>query len=294
MSAPAKYLIPYILITAFTYVFAKNGLGYTSPFIYGAITALITCVILFVASKGRVILNRDTVLIGIFYWLSGVTWLLGLDIISSAQSAILSFTMPLFAIPLSVYMLRERASKVEAYGALVGFGGIVLYNLPLLGGTTTIIGAVLTLVDAFFWALFSVYMRKVRVQDPRQTLVTSSFICLLLFSAFAVTDATFHPTVDLAVDLTFGGAIGGALSIFLWMVLIKTEKISRLTTLIFIAPLVTLVYGVATTGVIPDDVTLGGVVLIFIGIYASSFRGRGQESPTPPPVPAPLLIEHDS
>ncbi len=292
--ANAKYLVPYILITAFTYVFAKDGLAFASPFVYGALTALITCVMLLISSRGHVIINRDTALIGVFYWLSGVTWLLGLELISSAQSAILSFTMPLFAIPLSVYLLGESASRIEAYGALLGFGGIILYNLPLLGGAVTIIGGLLTLVDAFFWALFSVYMRKVRVQDPRQTLVTTSFICMLLYGAFSVTDPYFSPTAGLAIDLTYSGAIGGALSIFLWMVLIKTEKISRLTTLIFIAPIVTLIYGVATTGILPDDLTLGGVVLIFVGIYASSFHGRGREAAAMTPLTSAPIAEDAS
>ncbi len=292
--AATKYLVPYILITAFAYVFAKDGLAFASPFVYGALTALITCVMLLISSRGHVIINRDTLLIGVFYWLSGVTWLFGLELISAAQSAILSFTMPLFAIPLSVYLLGERASKIEAYGALVGFGGIILYNLPLLGGTVTIIGGLLTLVDAFFWALFSVYMRKVRVQDPRQTLVTTSFVCMLLYGAFSVTDPYFTPTFGLAIDLTYSGAIGGALSIFLWMVLIKTEKISRLTTLIFIAPIVTLIYGVATTGILPDDLTLAGVALIFIGIYASTVHGRRKETVVIAPLPASPIPEHGS
>lgn len=291
--ASTRYLVPYILITAFTYVFAKDGVSYASPFVYGALTALITFAMLLISSRGHLIINRDTVLIGVFYWLSGVTWLFGLELISSAQSAILSFTMPLFAIPLSVYLLGESASRIEAYGAMVGFGGIILYNLPLLGGAGTIIGGLLTLVDAFFWALFSVYLRKVRVQDPRQTLATTSFVCMLLYGAFSVADPYFTPTVGLAIDLTYSGAIGGALSIFLWMALIKTEKISRLTTLIFMAPIVTLVYGVATTGVLPDALTLGGVILIFVGIYASSVHGKRKETATMAPL-APSPIAEDA
>jgi drug/metabolite transporter (DMT)-like permease len=45
------------------------------------------------------------------------------------------------------------------------------------------------------------------------------------------------------------------------------------------APVVTLIYGVATTGSIPSYVTLAGVVLIFAGIYVSSILGaRSAES----------------
>jgi drug/metabolite transporter (DMT)-like permease len=290
---PAKYLVPYILITAFTYVFAKDGLNYASPFVYGLLVALLTFFPLFAVSRGKLTVNRDTLLFGLFYWLSGATWLLGLNLIAASQSAILSFTMPLFAIPLSVYLLGERASRVEAYGAALGFAGIVLYNLPLLGGTVTIIGAGLTLVDAFFWALSSVYLGKLRGQDSPQTLATGSLLGIVLYGAFSFADFSVRPTLELATDAAYNGAIAGALCIFLWMALVKTEKLARLTTLIFIAPIVTLVYGVATTGIIPSFLTLGGVALIFVGIYATSILAARAKASAPPTVTSPV-VEHDS
>lgn len=289
-----RYLVPYILITAFAYVFAKDGLTYASPLVYGSLTSLVTFIALFALAKGKLIVNRDTLLFGVFYWLSGATWLLGLNLISSSQSAILSFTMPLFAIPLSVYLLGEKASRVEAYGALTGFAGIVLYNLPLLGGTVTLIGAILTLVDAFFWALFSVYMRRLRVQDSGRTLVTASFMGFIFYGAFSLADFSVRPTLELAADVAYSGAIGGALSIFLWMALTRTEKLARLTTLVFISPIVTLVYGVATTRVIPGYLTLGGVALIFVGIYATSILAARAEMSRLPLDAPPQLAEHDS
>ncbi len=277
--ASAKYLAPYILITAFTYVFAKNALSYASPFVYGALTTFVTCVTLFIVTRGKLVLNMDTVLFSVFYWLAGACLLTGLNYISSSQSAILSFTMPLIAIPLSVYVLRERASKVEAYGAVVGFVGIIVYNIPLLNGTPTLIGVGLTLGDAFFWALFSVYMRKLRLQDTTQTLATGALVSFLFYAALSLIDFRFQPSLNLAVDIGFLGVIAWALNPFLWMALLKTEKLSRLTTIVFMAPVVTLIYGVATTGVIPSYVTLAGVVLIFAGIYVSNILGaRSAES----------------
>jgi drug/metabolite transporter (DMT)-like permease len=268
-----RYLAPYILITAFTYVFAKDALSYASPFVYGALTTLLTFVALIIVTRGRLVFNRDTALFAFFYWVSGACLLLGLDYISSSQSAIISFTMPLIAIPLSVFVLRERASRIEAYGALVGFVGIVVYNLPLLGGTVTLIGIVLTLGDAFFWALFSVYMRKLRLQDPVQTLATGSLVSFLFYGALSFVGYSFRPTLNLAVDVVFLGIVAWALNPFLWMVLLKTEKLAKLTTFIFIAPVLTLVYDVATTGVVPNFITLAGVVLIFLGIYVSNILG---------------------
>jgi drug/metabolite transporter (DMT)-like permease len=284
--APARYIVPYILITAFQFFLAKDGMSYSSPLVFGSMTTLLTTVALFSMSKGfKLILNRDTVLFSLFYWLSGVSWLLGLSYIAPAQSAIIAFTMPLFAIPLAIWVLSERGSRTEAYGAIIGFAGIVLFNLPLLSGRTTILGVGLTLCDAFFWALFSVYMRKLRTQDTVQTLATASFFSFVLYSAFSLTDFSLRPSLDLAVDVAFLGLVSGALNFYLWMALVKVEKLGRLTTLIFLAPIITLLYTVATTGAIPSYISLGGVALIFIGIYAANLLGAKDPrlAPAAPP-----------
>jgi drug/metabolite transporter (DMT)-like permease len=292
--ASARYLLPYVLISAFTYVFAKDGLTYASPYVLGAITSLCTSVALFAVTRGRLVLNRDTVLFGFFYWLSNVSWLVGLDYISSAQSAVLSYTMPLFAIPLSVYVLSERASKFEAYGAALGFAGIVVYNLPLLGGSVTLLGAVLTLTDAVFWAVFSVYMRKLRLQDPVQTLVTASFMTFLLFGIFSFADFRFRPTLHLAVDVGYVGLVSGTLNFVLWMALLRTERMARLTTLLFLAPVVTLVFDAAVTGVLPGYLTLAGVSLIFAGIYVASILGGRVAETKPLSANSPQQAGHGS
>ncbi|MDA4134628.1 MAG: DMT family transporter [Thaumarchaeota archaeon] len=280
--APARLVAPYILITAFQYFLAKDALGRTSPFVFGAMTTLLTCVAFFALSRGfKLILNRETIIFSIIYWMSGASWLLGLNYISPPQSAIISFTMPLFVIPLAVWVLNERGTRVEIYGAIVGFAGIVLFNVPLLSGTSTDFGIVLTLADAFFWALFSVLMRRLRSQDAVQTLATASFVSFLLYGAFSFADFGLRPSLDLAVDVTFLGLVSGALNFYIWMALIKVEKVGRLTTLIFLAPIITLTYSVATTGVIPSYITLGGVALIFVGIYSANIIAARQ--PRPPP-----------
>jgi drug/metabolite transporter (DMT)-like permease len=290
---PARFIIPYILITAFQYFLAKDALSYTSPVVFGTLTTLLTTVALFSLSGSfRPILNRDTLLFSGFYWLSGASWLVGLNYISPSQSAIISFTMPLFAIPLAIWVLSERGSRIEVAGALLGFAGIVIYNLPLLSGGPTIIGVGLTLTDAFFWALFTVYMKKIRRQETVQTLATASLFSFFLYGAFSLTDFTMRPSVDLAVDVTFLGLVSGALNFYIWMAMIKVEKVGKLTTMIFLAPVITLLYSVATTGAIPSYVTLGGVGLIFIGIYAANLLGA--KPPQPAPVGNPPIMEHRS
>jgi hypothetical protein len=81
------------------------------------------------------------------------------------------------------------------------------------------------------------------------------------------------------------------------MVLARTEKLAKLSTMLFMAPVVTLIYGVATTGVIPSYITVAGVVLIFAGIYTSNILGKkvgnADGKVVAPPVPSAPIMVHE-
>jgi drug/metabolite transporter (DMT)-like permease len=74
-----------------------------------------------------------------------------LEYVSPSESAVLSYTMPLIAIPMSYLLLSEKASHKEWAGAAVGFVGVLVYSFVVFENRSlSAFGAVLTLLDAFF------------------------------------------------------------------------------------------------------------------------------------------------
>ena len=113
----------------------------------------------------------------------------------------------------------------------------------------------------------------------------ASFFSFVLYSAFSFADFSLRPTPEFAFDVAFLGIVSGTLNLYLWNAMVRFEKLGKLTTLIFLAPIITLAYTVASTGVIPGYVTLSGVALIFIGIYAANIlSGRAERVPAVPPT----------
>jgi len=278
---PLRYIVPVILILAFQYFFVKDALNYASPIVFQTMVYLIMAAALSVACGFRYIFSRKMVLFCLAFWLSGICWMVGLSYVSAPESAILAFTMPLFSIPLAIFLLRERSAPEELVGAVVGFSGVVLYNLPLLMGGPTILGIALSLGNGFFWALFSVYGRKLAAQDPIQTIATAAVLGVAADIVLSVFDFTLKPSVNLAVDVGYQGILGTTVSLILWMRLLKLEKTSKVTTLTFVAPVITLAFGVAITRVIPNYLSIVGVVLIFAGIYVANILGRGKAEELP-------------
>src|SRR2546425_8783839 len=151
-----KWFIPYVLLSSFNYPIAKDGLNYASPFLFMAMRYLLAAAILLAIGR-RLILRRQPVILGLVTSASSFFWILGLSVVSAGDSAVLSYTMPLFAIPLAVLLLKERPIAVEVAGALVGFAGVAIYSLALAHGSL-LIGVTYTLLNAFFWAVYSVYL----------------------------------------------------------------------------------------------------------------------------------------
>jgi drug/metabolite transporter (DMT)-like permease len=284
------YALPYVLVASLQYQFAKDGLQYVNPLVFMGIRYLIASTICFAIAKNfRPILNRDTLLLGVFAFVSSAFWALGLQYVSAGQSAVLSYTMPLFAIPLAVLLLREGTSRFGAFGALVGFVGVATYGLALsdVGGSTT--GIVFSVINAFFWGLYTVYYRKLRNQDPVRTVATQFFIGGLLFLPFFPFVFFLNPTPGFFIDLGYVSVIGGAITLLLWNAMARMESIGRVTTLAFAVPATSVVIQAIVTGEIPTPVEILGVAIMFAGIYISRLR-PGKVLAAPAAV-APTILD---
>jgi EamA-like transporter family. len=91
--------------------------------------------------------------------------------------------MPLFAIPISYFILNERPSINEVTGIIIGFFGLMVYTSSL---DVSLIGAVLTITNAIFWAMFTVYYRKLRGLNPLMVNASQFLLGSLFFLIYLV------------------------------------------------------------------------------------------------------------
>jgi drug/metabolite transporter (DMT)-like permease len=277
------HAVPYVLVASFQYQFAKDGLRYVDPLVFMGIRYVAAGLICFaIARNFRPILNRDTFLLGLFAFISSAFWVTGLQYVSAGQSAVLSYTMPLFAIPLAVLILKEGTTRFGTIGALIGFAGVATYGFALadIGGGSPI-GIVFSVANAFFWGLYTVYYRKLKNQDPIRTVATQFLIGGLLYVPLFPFVFYLNPTPEFFVDLAYVSVIGGAVTLLLWNAMVRMESIGRVTTLAFAVPATTVIIQALLTGEIPSPVEILGVCIMFAGIYISRLRpGRVLVAPT--------------
>jgi len=91
----------------------------------------------------------------------------GLTLLPAGRSAILAYTMPLWAVLLSVPLLRERLTARRLLGLLLGMSGAgLLLSDEWAGLRTAPIGALLVVGAAVSWALGSVLIKRFPTSLP--------------------------------------------------------------------------------------------------------------------------------
>ena len=217
-------------------------------------------------------MNKDTILLSIFTWASAGFWAFGLQYVSPSESAVLTYTMPLISIPLSSVILSEKASAKEWGGAAVGLVGVIVYSFTFVNQTLTTLGAVLTLLNAFFWAMYTIYYRKLRNQEPTKTVATQFLYGALLFFLITPLDYRLKVTSNFLFDLVYLSTLSGVVSFLLWNAMARQQRIGKTSTLIYSIPVTITLVEYIETSLMPTLVSLIGICLMILGIYISRFE----------------------
>jgi drug/metabolite transporter (DMT)-like permease len=274
----AKWLVPYVIIASLQYQFTKDGLSYASPFVLMTFRYVFTGLIFYFLGGRKIPLDRDALLVAAFSSASTLPWAVGLGYVSAGDSAILSYTMPLFSIPLAFFAIREKVSSRELLGALVGFSGVVVYSLTLSHGSQPL-GVFFTLIGAVFWGAYSVYYRKLRNRDPLPILTTQFLVGSIPGAVGSLFYPQISPGVNLLVDVSYIVLFSGVAMFVLWNGLLRRGRVGRITTLAFAVPATTILIDSIRTLAWPDALTVLGGVVMFAGVFIANWnRDSGKES----------------
>lgn len=235
---------------------------------------LLVGIIFYFLGGRKLRIDGDTIKIAAFATLSTGLWAVGLQYVSPGDSAVLSYTMPLFSIPIAYLVMRERATFREISGAIIGFSGVVLYSTTLNHGSA-LIGAILTVSNAVFWAAYSVYYRKLRDSDPMPVLTTQFILGSIPFLIGALIFPEFHFSESLFVDLIYIVVFTGVIQYYLWNGLLRRGRVGRITTMAFAVPAASIIIDSILTSSIPSYIAIVGAIVMFFGIFLSSWNEEG-------------------
>lgn len=208
------------------------------------------------------------------------SFIFGVNLTSPADASIITTSMPLWAMVLAAYILKEPITRKKVLGIACGAGGALLLILGSQpnsqnvssANNMTIIGDLLVLFAQFCYAFYIVFYKdfvnKYSLITIMKWLFTYSFICILPFSA---RDLIATQWKDLTSEIIWGIAFVVIGATFIsYMLIVIGQKNLRPTVAgmyNYIQPLVACVVAICLGMESFNIVKIIAIMLIFSGVY---------------------------
>ena len=199
--------------------------------------------------------------------------IIGLAIVPAGRAIVLAYTMPLWAIPIELWLGMERFGRLQLAGAAVGFAGLFLFMNPGLvdwGDPRILGGNAMLLLAAICWAGGSIlYRRRVwRSTFWAQTFwqIAVSTVAVALIALPGALGQPIHWSPALIAILAYNWVVTTALGYFLWSKILAVMPAAIAGQVMALTPIGGFLLSAAIFGgAVTSDVVVS-IVLIVAGI----------------------------
>lgn len=216
----------------------------------------------------------------------------GLSMLPAGRSALLGYTMPIWTVLLSVWVLQDRFTLRIGIALLLGIGGVMaLMGEALLEwfsappSMSLILGALLMIAAAWSWAAGTVMMK--RWQIPINTVVLTGWLLLLASLPIIVAALLVDPPLQqMPSKLALWGLIYNVFFAFMfcywaWMRLVTLVPVSVSSLSSLITPLVGIISGILMLGEQPGWPEYSATILILGAVAVVNLGNKKPVTPEP-------------
>lgn len=191
----------------------------------------------------------------------------GVMMIPSGRAAILAYTMPVWAVPLSVWLLGERLTPRKAAGLVLGMAGLAL----LVGDIAASPGTLLVLGAAISWAFGAVLQKRYPMSMQAGPYTAWSMLIggLPIFAcAFLLEDPTALRGIGLwpALGVAYNVLIAFAFAQWAWIKIATQVPVTVFSISMLIIPVIGVVSGMLFLGERPHWAEYAALVLIIAAL----------------------------
>lgn len=189
----------------------------------------------------------------------------------SGLSSILTYTQPLFVFCLAIPFLGEKPSIAKALGVILGFSGVALIYSGRPTSLTSVSTAIPFLIlGALIWAITIIYYKKFLSHVNPEIVNIMQFVIGAIF-LFAVALPLEGLTISLdhlyIFSMVYLAVPGTAIAFTIWLILIRSEEATVVSTSSLIVPAIALFAGWLLLKEAIEYNMLLGFTAVLIGLY---------------------------
>jgi drug/metabolite transporter (DMT)-like permease len=203
----------------------------------------------------------------------------GVARIPSGRASILAYTMPIWAIPLSVWVLGERINRRKLIGLVLGMLALaLLLGENLIGLGAAPLGSLMVLGAALTWALGTVLQKRFPVSMPLGAYTAWIMLLgglpifigtLLLEDLSALRNVSLEPALGVAYNVF----VAFAFAHWAWIKIATSVPVSVFSISMLIIPVIGVLSGVLFLGERPSWAELAALACV-LGALATVIRPR--------------------
>lgn len=271
-----------VVIWGVNFTVIKIGLEELPPVLFSAMRFAIVAIpaVFFVPFPKTSIWN--VVGVGIFLGVIKFSLLfISMDVgLTAGLASLLLQAQVVLTVLLSILLFKEKLKKNQFFGIIISIAGFSLFFFSR-EGNLTILGLVLILFAAFFWALSNLIMKRMKDVDLFHFMVWISLIPPLPLAILSYVMETQSP-ISLLLDaslqfwlvVAYTGFISTLLAFAIWGKLLKTYAAATVTPFALLIPVV----GMITSSIVLNEslvqIELFGSVLVMIGLIVCVLGDR--------------------
>ncbi|MEP6942978.1 MAG: EamA family transporter [Betaproteobacteria bacterium] len=218
--------------------------------------------------------------------------LFGVQQMPAGRSAILAYTMPVWSVLFSLFLLHEPLSRRKVIGLLLGMAGmIVLIGDDLRSVQRSPFGAMFILAAAITWAFGTVLLRRWQPPIPQNTLSGWMMVIGWIPIALCVPLLDPHPLDSIAaIDgigwfaIVYNIFLAGTLAHWAWFKMARTLPVAVSSMSSLPVPVVGVLSGMLILGERPGPSEFIALALVLASLIAVLYTPKAVPA-EPPPAP---------
>ena len=194
--------------------------------------------------------RRDLALVGLFTIFGALTCsTVGLALTQVGRAMLLMYTMQLWAVPLGIWLLGERITRLKILGSTIGFAGVMLFFNPYAmnwHNNNAVIGSIVLLCSAISWALGAcLYRKRTWTSGSLQQLLWQLIVCIPPTLIFASIDIKqFHSTSTVWWVLSYNWIAATVLAYWAWNKALSRVSATIAGQFLMFAPLLGFIWSI--------------------------------------------------